>query len=176
MDKALQIVKSKPLKDERQYLYPEMVFYCHGKVTKWIYGGTFNYSQHKTKLPELQIWRQTSIHNYMKIASCILNGSTIISTNLYQFIPQPPLQFQEGDIFGIYVPSKDENPLTLYTQYRNGPKNLPFHSNHSWPEINEMHNVLSSDEVDFPLVTAEISKHFILILIFLLHVLRTAKK
>ena len=159
IDNALQIAKLKSILDKTQYLYPEMVFYCDGIVTKWIFGGIAVHSSHKRRLPELQIWRKININSYIKIASSSVNGSTMIGPNLYEFIPQPQLQFQKGDIFGIYAPNENETPLILYVQSKNGPQNVMFDSNDSLTEIHEI-NARAHKRMDFPLVTAEIGEYF----------------
>ena len=160
IDNALQIAKLKSILDKTQYLYPEMVFYCDGIVTKWIFGGIAIHSSHKRRLPELQIWRKISINSYIKIASkSSVNGSTMIGPNLYEFIPQPQLQFQKGDIFGLYAPNENETPLILYVQDKSGPQNVMFDSNDSLTEINEK-NAAKINKNEFPLVTAEIGKYY----------------
>ena len=75
----------------------------------------------------------------------------MIGTNLYEFIPQTPLQFQEGDIFGIY-----QRGEFLYDQRYNGPTNL-----RSMETLNSSPQTISREELvlnhnDFPLVTVEI--------------------
>ena len=159
IDNALHVAKSKSITDKTQYLYPEMVFYCDGIVTKWIFGGIAIHSSHKRRLPELQIWRKISINSYIKIASSSVNGSTMIGPNLYEFIPQPQLQFQKGDIFGLYAPNENETPLILYVQDKSGPQNVMFDSNDSLTEINEK-NAAKINKNEFPLVTAEIGKYY----------------
>ena len=163
--KTLRLVKTMPLEYERQYLYPEMVFSCNGTVTKWIYAATASdhiVSSQVMRLPEFQIWRETSPNAYKKIGSSSVNGDNKIGAKLYVFIPQPPLQFQEGDIFGIYVPNRMENPLKLYTQDRNGPLNQIFHSRNSLKEL--IDKDLLSTQVYLPYVTAEISKYYVCII------------
>ena len=75
----------------------------------------------------------------------------MIGTNLYEFIPQTPLQFQKGDIFGIY-----QGDRFLYDQRYNGPGNLRSDEtlNSSPPTISREELVLNKN--DFPLVTMEI--------------------
>ena len=96
-----------------------MVFSCNGTVTKWIFGaedrGT---GGGRSKFPELQIWRQLGSNNYNKTGFSLVNANTMIgtNTNLYEFTPQPPLEFQEGDIFGVHSPSEHDSVLVLQEQ------------------------------------------------------------
>ena len=146
--------------DERQYLYPDMVFSCNGSVTKWIYGG-IDRGLNPNRVPELQIWRQAT-DGYTKIESSLVDANTMNGTNLYEFVPQTPLQFQEGDIFGVHIPRTIQNTFSLYEQQESGPLNRYIGSmNPDLLTITE--SALSSDpNNNFPLVAVEISKIIII--------------
>ena len=109
---ALLIQTSQEIQDRSQYIYPEMRFTCNGTITKWIYGGVQQPSG--TMLSELQIWHQLGTDNYSKIGSSLVTANTSIVTNLYEFIPQTPLEFQ-GDIFGVQIPQKEQSNSNLHS-------------------------------------------------------------
>jgi hypothetical protein len=98
----------------------------------------------------------------MKVNSSLVNVSTPIDTNVYEFIPQSPLEFQEGDIFGVHTPRNSENKLLLSEQAQSGPINLRINDTVDNPlsTITEA-LVTNTNGNDFPLVTAEISKTLI---------------
>ena len=152
---ALLIQTLQEIQDRSQYIYPEMRFTCNGTITKWIYGGVQQPSG--TMLPELQIWRQLGTDNYNKIGSSLVTADTSIGTNLYEFIPQTPLEFQEEDIFGIHIPRRSNNMFRLYEQDGNGPLNLRDSGLIDSP-LSTITGGLTTDGNDFPLVTVEISK------------------
>ena len=77
-------------------------------------------------------------------------------TNLYEFIPQTPLQFQEGDIFGVYSDRTDGERLVLYEQRESGPTNLRINNSLDSPP-STISEILRTVNNDFPLVTVEIS-------------------
>ena len=133
-----------------------MVFSCNGSVTKWIFGAVNNGNHNQ---PELQIWRQLGSNNYIKIGSSSVNASTMIGASLYEFIPHTPLQFQEGDIFGVYSDRTDGNRLVLYEQRETGPINLRISPNLTSPPSTITQTLITVNN-DFPLVTLEISKPF----------------
>ena len=137
-----------------QFLYPEMIFSCNGSVTKWIFGADDRGDQYH---PELQIWRQLGPNSYTKIGSSTVNTGTMIGTNLYEFIPQTPLDFKEGDIFGAFIPLGVKNRgLVLNEQKGSGPINIRIKDLTSPPST--LHSSsFSSANNDFPLVTVEIS-------------------
>ena len=144
---------SQPVRSGSQFLYPEMIFSCNGSVTKWIFGADDHGDQYH---PELQIWRQLSPNSYTKIGSSSVNAGTMIGTNLYEFIPQTPLEFKEGDIFGAFIPLNVANRgLVLYEQKGSGPINIRTYLTSSPSTLHS--SSLSFANNDFPLVTLEIS-------------------
>ncbi|XP_019859040.1 PREDICTED: location of vulva defective 1-like [Amphimedon queenslandica] len=153
----LTIQSSGDIDQRRQYLYPEIVFSCNGSLTKWIYGGEPVSGNNRNDLPELQIWRQLGPNNYNKIGSSLVNANTMIGTNLYEFIPQTPLQFQEGDIFGVHSPQSTQRLFDLYEQVRNGPLNERVGGNVADPSSTITQALVTDTNNDFPLVTVEVS-------------------
>ena len=140
---------------KRQIIYPEIKFYCNGSITKWIYGATINDSN--TQQPELQIWRQTSPSNYMKVGSnsIKMSNSTIHGSNVFKFIPKSPLSFQEGDIFGVFNPPNAQ--VSLHEQEGNGPLNLIQATTlYSAPSTFIIQPTTVKLKLNFPLVTVEI--------------------
>ena len=83
----------------------------------------------------------------------------MIGTNLYEFIPQTPLQFQEGDMFGVYSDLTDGERLVLYEQKESGPTNLRIRNSLNSPPSTISQSLITVNN-DFPLVTVEISKPF----------------
>ena len=53
---------------------------------------------------ELQIWRRRSGNTYDKIASTELTATAYSFNQLYSGTIDPPLQFQSGDVLGMYLP------------------------------------------------------------------------
>ena len=53
---------------------------------------------------EVQIWRRNigSENDYTKVGYSILDATDPDNDNVYEHIPDPPLEFQEGDILGVY--------------------------------------------------------------------------
>ena len=122
----------------------------------------------KSGLPELQIWRQLGPNNYNKIGSSLVNANTMISTNtnLYEFIPQTPLQFQKGDIFGVHTSHLSQSVFSLYEQVGNGPLNERVSGNADNPLSTITQALVTDTNNDFPLVTVEVSSKLLTIFMF----------
>ena len=73
--------------------------------------------------PQLEIWRIQSAGSnvYDRVGSTLTEGAVENVTEIYEFVPTPPLQFQPGDILGIFNP---DNPrLGIYYVDTIGPPN-----------------------------------------------------
>ena len=146
------------MKSGLQKLFPEMTFSCNGSINKWIYGAiaTEESSWLTLPWPEFQMWRFSS-PLYTKIGFSLVDirESTMIGINLYELTLQTPLEFREGDIFGIY--SSDR--LSLLEQKNNGPVNkyLNLHLIGPVSTVSEQMLSRSSRNNNFPLVTPVIS-------------------
>ena len=132
-----------------------MIFSCNRSVVKWIYAGEIVNNSDEQQ-PELQIWRRIN-SDYVKVGSSLVNANTMIGTNLYEFVPQTPLQFQESDIFGVHIPSSHQSQMRLHEQIESGPNNILISTSDALSQI------IASDLMipiynNFPLITVEIGK------------------
>ena len=135
-----------------------MKFSCNGSVIKWIYGAV-DQNRSTGDLPELQIWRQTGLNSYNKQGSSLATANISIAPNVYEYYPVTPLEFQEGDIFGVHTPQRGNSQLLLYEQRVSGPLNLRINSNVDSPAPSTINSMLRTvGPNDFPLVTIIISK------------------
>ena len=137
-------------RDNQHCLFPDITFTCNGFITKWIVGGTTDNTQ--SLEPELQIWRNTGGTSYTKANFSLLTFSTLVS-NVAEYTLSTPLEFQEGDILGVYQPQSQNSALVVYYQQRDGPVN--------YQEGNNPLSTVTLDtpgiQYDYPLVTVEIS-------------------
>ena len=101
---------------------------------------------------ELQIWQNTGGTSYTKANFSLLPFSTLVS-NVAEYTLSTPLEFQEGDILGVYQPRSQDSELVVYYQERDGPVN--------YEEGNNPLSTVTLDTPDnqyyYPLVTVEIS-------------------
>ena len=75
-------------------------------------------------------------------------------SNLHEHIPNLPLEFQEGDILGLYKPI-DSIGMELYYQKFDGPVNFKLNNDDNTAII----ETLRPARYDYPLVTVEIATH-----------------
>ena len=137
-------------RDNQQRLFPDITFTCNGSITKWIVGGTTDNTQ--SLEPELQIWQKTGRNSYTKEGFSLLPFSTLVS-NVAEYTLSTPLEFQEGDILGVYQPKYDKSALVVYYQERDGPAN--YEQGKNPPSTVTLSG--NPNDYDYPLVTVEIS-------------------
>ena len=145
-------------RDRTQRIFPDMYFSCSGVLTKWIIGGEPG-SPHKP-LPELQLWRMSDGAKYLKTNASLIHAlpKVTLHKNVYEYILDPPLEFQKGDVFGLYKPEEEESVLNIFLQENNGPfaygketgAKLPFTEVMAEP-------TMLLDQNDYPMVSVEIS-------------------
>ena len=104
--------------------------------------------------PELQIWRNTGGSNYTKANFSILSSSTPDSNNIVEYNLSTPLEFQEGDILGVYQPQ--DSALVVYYQERDGPVNFQ-NRGMLYSALTNVNLDNLDNRYDYPLVTVEIN-------------------
>ena len=137
-------------------VFPDINFTCSGNLTKWIVGGTVG----SMVGGEVQIWRRNngSENDYTKVGYSILNATDPDNDNVYEHIPDPPLEFQEGDILGVYQQIGD---MRVFYQDTTGPANYrrTGHLDVAPPAPATLNDpTLVVSQYDYPLVTVEMCK------------------
>ena len=139
----------------QQRIIPGINFTCTGALTKWIIGAQQTPTQATNHL-QLQIWRrrQGSSSTYDRTTfSDITAVNATDDLNVYEYIPNPPLQFQTNDILGLYQPWISNTQVLLYYQSGGGPKNFAVFS---WNPLTSRSTTGGVDN-DLPLVTVEVN-------------------
>ena len=108
-----------------QYLYPSIKFTCSGSITGWSVLSKRSTDNNNTLYPDLQVWRGEGGGAYTRVGSTTLNGGSIQSGgktgfNIREYPLEPPLEFQTGDIFGIFQPPLDMSYLNVFAHKRLG--------------------------------------------------------
>jgi len=149
-----------------QRVIPSIHFTCNGALTGWMIGASARRRATADGL-ELQIWRcprglpqsssevQTGIRNNSINNHCRLKNSTVVpisklcgtsNPNVYMVPQNPHIQFQHGDILGIFQPA--DSPVELYYHQGVGPYNT-----RETDQTSALNNLrIRNDTQDFPLV------------------------
>ena len=98
--------------DGRQFVFPNYNFSCAGLIMSWSLGLVEpRGGDDRINYPQLQIWRRNigSGDIYDRMASTELTASAETPNQLYSLTIDPPLQFQSGDLLGLYLPREESN-------------------------------------------------------------------
>ena len=144
----------------QQRIIPGIRFTCTGMLTKWIIGAQRTLTQTNNHL-QLQIWRRRN-PSRMNPATHVRTSFSDITDlnatndlNVYEYVPNPPLQFQADDILGLFQPPSADTQVVVYYQEGGGPQNFYFMWNSAVRRFNTgFHGVM--DDSDVPLVTVEV--------------------
>ena len=123
-------------------------------LTKWIIAGEDGYDG-----AELQIWRRSNVgqNNYTLVGSSVLSVSSNSFVGVYNYTPSTPLEFQKGDILGVYQRSGSAR-VKVYYQETTGPANYRHSVNTDPPlDIEVLTEPSLINQYDYPLVSVEIS-------------------
>ena len=142
-------------RERDQRLFPDIRFTCNGFITKWIVGATFGGDFESTgNLPELQVWQSAGGSSFTKRNFSIFPITDIPFTNVYEYTLTSPLEFQEGDILGVYQQRQGDSQLVMYYQDDDGPDN--YRQNGLTAALSTF-TLMDARDYDYPLVTVEIS-------------------
>ena len=159
VERVYALLRSTGMKKDfnnRQMIFPDIMFSCSGEVVKWIVAEKWDHN--KMNPPELQIWRlsEGSNNNYMKLNSTIISPDSEEDDEVYEYRVDSPLPFQPGDILGVLQPDGSK----LKVRYEQGGGSLYYYSVAG--ENNEVFDISGTSismKTDLPLVTVEIGKH-----------------
>ena len=101
----------KQFRDQQLAIFPDINFICSGEVVKWIMGGRFR--NNEKNFPELHIWRPSGSSLYQKVNGTIISFLSKEADRVYEYTVDPPLQFQPGDILGLFHPDSSDTILRL---------------------------------------------------------------
>lgn len=162
----------------QQSMYPKINFICNGSITVlYALARRFNGSDNMDRYPELQVWRKVGDENYTKVDNITLNGENINkheyeSINEHDIIElhhqDSPLDFQAGDIFGLFQPSPQRSQLRIYSQRQGGPMSLYMGA--MGDVVPCSHLNYSSFDVfnDYPLVSVTTGQWLPLLLVYMI--------
>ena len=144
--------------ERQQRIIPGIKFTCTGTLTKWVIGAQRRQATNPRYL-QLQIWRQRRrpSNTYDRTNfSDITALNTTDDLNVYEYIPNPPLEFQANDILGLYQPHISDTEVVVYYQERGGPQNFR-RLNHNSPLTNISASGGNTGDKDLPLVAVDIN-------------------
>ena len=140
----------------QQRIIPGIKFTCTGTLIKWIIGAQRQQATNPQHL-QLQIWRlrQGSSNIYDRTTFSDITALNVTDDlNVYEYVPNPPLQFQANDILGLHQPRIRDTQVVVYYQRGGGPRNYRRSNQNSPLTITR---VSGGGDNDLPLVAVEVN-------------------
>ena len=152
---------------QRQQITPDINFTCDGVITKWIIGAVRVDDPTLVPGPELQLWRNTGNDTFVKINGTFVTSETSNSSLIYEYSSFSPIQFQAGDVLGIFVPYWKDPGLRLRSEIGYGPLNYFMITERAlMSPYDELQLPDLSSETYHPLISLEICELKFCIFIF----------
>ena len=155
---------------QQRRLIPGLTFGCAGMVTSVMLTAK---QTSGSVYPDVQIWRQDSANSSLYIRQnhiALSNPATGTFLNTQLFSILPPLEFEEGDVLGLFLPPVSS--AAYFLQFVRSGQNGNFIS--SFPESYALLSLTNTNQYfdvnhsraqlnyDLPMIMLEISKSFIL--------------
>ena len=145
--------------ESQQRIIPGIRFTCTAMLNKWIIGAQRTLTQTTNHL-QLQIWRQRSStsNTFDRINfSDITDLNATDDLNVYEYIPNPPLQFQTNDFLGLFQPPSTDTQVVVYYQEGGGPQNYVRSNRNSALSSFDRNNWRVVTDRELPLVAVEVN-------------------
>ena len=145
--------------ERQQCIIPSIRFTCTGMLTKWTIGAQRTLTQ-ATDYLQLQIWRQRTPSRmnpatHVRISfSDITDLNATDDLNVYEYVPNPPLQFQADDLLGLFQP--DSADIQVYYQEGGGPRNYARSTDSAFSSFYRNSRRVDMDTA-LPLVAVEVN-------------------
>ena len=152
---------------EQQRVIPGISFNCSGVITSWTIGAEWRTDgRDRDFFPHLQIWRSASCANNAFVlvgdVELFVAGGEERPRDDYVFSgnPDPPLEFEAGDILGIFQPRNSRSRVGVYYDTSAGTTNYYIDTrNANQPPVPGIITTSADGTEDsLPLVTIEIGK------------------
>ena len=148
-------------RDRQQRIIPMINFTCSGSINKWTVAAEWDGRNDRINFPQLEIWRIQSAGSnvYNRVRFTLAEETTPNESKIYEFVPSPPLQFQRGDILGIFNPRRPR--LGIYYVESIGPPN--YHTRPTGDGTSPSSDSFTirrntDSENDLPLITVDTSE------------------
>lgn len=146
-------------RNKRQWIVPGLSFTCSGNITNWRVAAKWD----NMNPLELQVWRLSGGNDdcdddpyYIKIGGTLLDPASENPSGVYVATPSDPIQFQSGDVVGIFQPDKPQVKVKYLDN--TGPDSYLLNVGNELTPPSEFCTDDEDVENELPLIAVEISE------------------
>ena len=144
-------------------MIPGINFTCDGSITGWTIGARWRTDGNRDFFPYLLIWRSAGGDNYTLEGSTQLfvpnNGRANDEDYFFNGFPDPPLEFQAGDVLGVFQPTAGRSRVRLNYEPNTGPTSFFVETLDISPPLLDSLTITDSNvlnDTDFPAIILQI--------------------
>ena len=98
----------------QQRILPSMNFSCSGNISKWTFVARSRIGGGREQYLQFQLWRPSRTGRYERVyESSDMSGQSEFTVEEYIYIPDDPVPFEAGYIFGVYQPQLSRRGLSV---------------------------------------------------------------
>ena len=98
-------------------LIADVSFTCNGTITSFQLGGTIRGGGMRDEYPEIQLWRPDTggaLYTQQARQEITLAEGDFSPDGVLRYNLATPIQFQSGDVLGVYQPEESESVVRIY--------------------------------------------------------------
>ena len=149
--------------DQQYRVIPGINFTCNGSITGWKIGARWSTDGFRDSFPYLLIWRSAGDENYTLEGSTQLfvpdNGRANDRDYFFSGFPDPPLEFQAGDVLGFFQPCALRSRVGLNYEPNTGPSSFSVDTDDISPPLLDSLTITDSNvlnDTDSPVIILQI--------------------
>ena len=144
---------------QQQRIFPSMNFSCSGTISKWTFVARSRTAGGRDQYPLLQLWRPDGTGRYKRVYESSNSGGVFTMADsgtsrftVGDYIPNSPVHFEAGSIFGVYQASGGDSRLRVRYAVVPGGYGYRNHYTESDTSLEVFNTVESQNGNDYPLV------------------------
>ena len=134
-----------------------MNFSCSGNISKWTFVANSRTGEGRNQYPLFQLWRPDGTRRYRRVYESNITSTMSDQSEftVEEYMPDTPVPFEAGDIFGVDRP--EESCRRLSVVYVDVPPGYGY--DNYYGECNSDQFNKTTDENNYPLVSVNTSEY-----------------
>ena len=149
-------------RSQQQRILPSMNFSCSGTISKWTFVAWSRNSGNDDQYPRFQLWRSDGTEIYRRVYESSITSTLSGQSNftVEEYIPNDPVPFEAGYIFGVYQPQQSRRRLSVvHVDVPHGYGYDNYHKDGDMMSLGEFNTSRLPAANNYPLVAVDTSEY-----------------